>query len=274
MGGLLLPGLDLVHGVDHGVELGRFGLVDQIALIDAGEGSMRGDRHDMEAVGAGELGGLGLGGAGHARQLVVHAEVVLERDRGEGLVLLLDLHALLGLDRLMQALGPASALEDASGELVDDAHFAVLDDVLLVALEQFLGLERRLKLMHEVLRDLVVHVLHAERPFDRFDAGIGGSDRALLLVDVVMDVALQPTDDRCELIVDLGGIGDAARDDERCARLVDEDRVDLVDDAEVETALHLIGPRHRHVVAQIVEAELVVRAIRDVGVVLLTLVLG
>ena len=129
-------------------------------------------------------------GAGHAGELVVQAEVVLQRDRGEGLVLLLDLHALLGLDRLVQALGPAPALEDAAGELVDDLHLAVLDDVVLVALVELLGLERGLELVHEVLRDLVVEVLDAERLLDLLDARLGRRDGALLLVDVVVDVAL------------------------------------------------------------------------------------
>ena len=55
------------------------------------------------------------------------------------------------------------------------------------------------------------------------------------------------------------------RDDERRARLVDQDRVDLVDDGVDVLALDtLLQPEH-HVVAQVVEAELVVRAVRDVG---------
>ncbi len=51
-----------------------------------------------------ELRRLGVGRAGHARELLVHAEIVLEGDRGEGLVLVLDLDAFLGLDRLVQTL--------------------------------------------------------------------------------------------------------------------------------------------------------------------------
>ena len=121
------------------------------------------DRHHGEAVGVHQLGGLGLGRTGHAGELVVHAEVVLQRDRGEGLVLLLDLHALFGLDRLVDALAPAAALEDATGELVDDLHLAVLDDVVLVALVQLLGLQRDRQLVHQVLLHLVVQVLDAER---------------------------------------------------------------------------------------------------------------
>ena len=59
----------------------------------------------------------------------------------------------------------------------------------------------------------------------------------------------------------VGGPGD----DQRGAGLVDQDRVDLVDDGEVVAALHHVLDRVRHVVAQVVEAELVVGAVGDVG---------
>jgi hypothetical protein len=75
----------------------------------------------------------------------------------------LDLDALLGLDRLVQAVGPAPARHLAAGELVDDDDLAVLDDVVDVALEQRVGLER----LVDVVQDLdvldVVEVVDAER---------------------------------------------------------------------------------------------------------------
>ena len=56
--------------------------------------------------------------------------------------------------------------------------------------------------------------------------------------------------------------------DQRRARLVDEDGVDFVDDAIVMVALHLLGDGRRHaVVAQIIEAELGSRAVSDVALV-------
>ena len=58
-----------------------------------------------------------------------------------------------------------------------------------------------------------------------------------------------------------------AGDDQRGAGLVDQDRVDLVDDREVVAALHQLVRRPRHVVAQVVEAELVVGAVGDVALV-------
>lgn len=80
---------------------------------------------------------------------------------------------------------------------------------------------------------------------------------------------LQAGDQLGEVAVPLGGLVGRAGDDQRCTGLVDQDGVDLVDDGEVVAALDelVLGPRH--VVAQVVEAELVVRAVRDVARVLL-----
>jgi ribulose 1,5-bisphosphate synthetase/thiazole synthase len=55
--------------------------------------------------------------------------------------------------------------------------------------------------------------------------------------------------------------------DERCPRLVDQDRVDLVDDGVVVPALYTVLEAECHVVPQVVEAELVVGAVGDVRVV-------
>ena len=269
------------HGLAGGValgdvagdrfELGRLALVDQVAAVVPAHRLVRRDLHDTELVGVHQLGGLGGRRTGHPGELVVHAEVVLQRDRGEGLVLLFDLHAFFGLDGLVDAFTPAPAFEDATGELVDDLHLAAGDEVVLVALVQLLGLERHRHLVDEVLLHLVVEVLDAEGLLDLLDAGVERDDDALVLLDLVVDIALQGADDRGEAVVQLGGVGDPAGDDQRRARLVDEDRVDFVDDRVVVAALGLVGEPTGHVVAEVVEAELVVRAVGDVAGVLLAL---
>ena len=259
---------------DDGVELADLTLVDQVCLVGAHDRDVRRDGNDPELVRAHQLGRLRGRRAGHAGELVVHAEVVLEGDRGEGLVLLFDLHPLLGLDGLVDALTPAPAFQDAAGELVDDLHLTVLDDVVLVPLVELLRLERDLHLVDEVLLDLVVDVLDAERGFDLVDAGLQRNDDALVLLDLVVLVTPEGSDDGREAVVQLGGVGHAAGDDQRRSGLVDEDRVDLVDDRVVVAALGLVDELARHVVAQVVEAHLVVRAVRDVGGVLRPLLGG
>ena len=87
--------------------------------------------------------------AGHAGELFVHAEIVLEGDRGQRLVFRLDRLPLLGLERLVQAFRIAPARHHAAGELVDDDDLAVAHDVVLVALEQLVRTQRLVDVMHD-----------------------------------------------------------------------------------------------------------------------------
>ena len=270
----LAPPAALADVVGAGLELGVLGLVDEVGPVVADHRPVGGHAHHVQVVGGGELAGLGLGRAGHAGQAVVHPVVVLQGDGGQRLVLLLDGHPLLGLHGLVQPVGPAPPLQHPAGELVDDLHLAAVHDVVAVSPVQLLGPQRGLQLVHQVLGDQVVEVVDAEHPLDRVDAVLQRRHRALLLVDLVVDVALQAPGDGREADVELGRVGHLAADDQRGAGLVDEDRVDLVHDAVVVAPLDLLGPGHGHVVAQVVETELVVGAVGDVAGVLGPLELG
>ena len=61
------------------------------------------------------------------------------------------------------------------------------------------------------------------------------------------------------------GVLGRAGDDQRRTGLVHQDRVDLVHDRELVVALHAVVQGEGHVVAQVVEAELVVGAVGDVA---------
>ena len=88
--------------------------------------------------------------------------------------------------------------------------------------------------------------------------------RALRLADL-RGVAVEAARDPREVVIDLRRRLGLAGDDQRSARLVDQDRVDLVHDRELVAALDDAVEGDRHVVAQVVEAELGVRAVDDVG---------
>ncbi len=255
------------------------GAIDDVGIFDAQHLAVGGDDDDVELVDLVELGGFGLGGAGHAGEFFVHAEVVLEGDGGEGLVFLADGDAFLGFDGLMEAVGPAAAGHEAAGELVDDDDFALFDDVLDVALVEGVGLDGDFDVVLEVPVFGVGDVADAEEPFDLLPALVGDGDGAGLLVDDVVAgpglglegldelAEFELGDDEVDAGVLVGGLVGGAGDDERGAGFVDEDGVDFVDDAVVVAALDLVLELELHVVAEIVEAELVVGAVGDVGAV-------
>ena len=120
------------------------------------------------------------------------------------------------------------------------------------------------------------------RNFSAFSTpALGDGDGLVLLVGLVVEVGgpllrlgldavrllarLHERGELGELVVEVGGLLRGAGDDQRRARLVDEDVVHLVDDREAVAALVLVLDGDREVVAQVVEAELGVGAVRHVG---------
>ena len=259
---LLVAVLDLV---DDRLELLALRPEHDVRHVVPNDGLVRRDHADREVVVLLELLGLGVRGARHARELLVHAEEVLVRDRRQRHRLRLDLHALLGLDRLVEAVGPAAPVHRAAGELVDDDDLVVLQEVLLTPAVERVRFERLVHVVNGLDVADVVEVIEAEALLHLLHTLVRERDGAVLLVHGEVFLADQVDDDVVDLVVDVLGEARLPRDDERRAGLVDEDRVDLVDDRVVEAALHHAPERGHHVVAQVVEPELVVRAVGDVA---------
>ena len=151
--------------------------------------------------------------------------------------------------------------------------------VLDVAPVQRVRLDRRFDVMLQVPVLRIGDVADAEQFLDLLPAFVGDGDVLVLLVDhevAGVDLRLarwnvdflalfQLRDDAVHAVVLVGGLFARAADDERRTRFVDQDRIDFVDDGEVVPALHAILQIELHVVAQVVEAELVVGAVGDVG---------
>ncbi len=140
-------GLDLVG---HRAVLAGAVEEHQVRMILADHRAMGGDHHHFQPVDVLEFVGFGVRGAGHAGQLVVHAEQVLEGDRRQRLVLALHRHAFLRFHRLVQAVRPAPARQGAASEFIDDHHLAVADDVVHVALVDRMRAHRRIQVVDHV----------------------------------------------------------------------------------------------------------------------------
>ena len=185
------PAVEPLDLVGDGDELFLLAAVDDVGMLDAAASAVGGNADDVELVDLPEFAGLGHGRAGHAADLLVELEEVLQRDRGQRLVLFLDLHAFLGFDGLVQAVAPLAAFHQAAGELVDDDDLAVLHDVVHVALVEVMGLERvvdQVRPLHVAGR---VEALDAGQPLGLADAFVGQVGRVLFLLDLEVDVLLE-----------------------------------------------------------------------------------
>ena len=155
--------------------------------------------------------------------------------------------------------------------LIDDEDLAAVHDVVAVLEEELLGADRVVEEADQRGVRCLVQVLHAQLVLDLVDARLQDADGLLLLVDLVVLVAREQARDAGKLDVPAVQVPvRGAGNNKGGTGLVDEDGVDLVDDHEGVAALHHVLGDLSHVVAQVVEAKLVVGAVGDVARVHLT----
>src|SRR5208282_2871684 len=255
----------LNYPVHRGIELFAFGAVNDVGILDADQRLVRRDGDDFELVDLVELRRFGFRGSGHAGKLLVHAEIILEGNGGESLVLALDLHAFLRFHCLMQTVGPAPARHLASREFVDDHHFAFFHDIIDIALEERVRAQSLIDVMNDVHVGGVEEIAEIEQTLAFRDAFFGERRGALLFVERVIDFLDELGDYFVDAVILVGGFFGRTGNNQRRASLVDQDRVHFVDDSELVAALNAILQVVLHVVTQVIESEFVVSAEGDVG---------
>ena len=237
-----LPGAGtLLDFLDNRLEFGFFGGEDQVFVVGADHRAVRRDRRHVEVVDFLEFFRFGQRRTGHARELVVHAEEVLEGDGRQRQVFAPNLHAFLRFNRLMQTFREAPTVHQASGELIDDDDFAFLNDVVFVEMIERVGAQRVVEVGDHLGVVGVIKLVDAQRALDLFDAFVGQEGDAILEVDDVVAIRLFVIDalraaflerahDLRELLVQVGRLVRLTGDDQRGTRFVDQDVVHFVDD--------------------------------------------
>ena len=263
---------------------GRF--VDAVQLVIAAADAVGRNNDGFQAVNFLELVGLCVGSAGHTGQFAVKAEVVLERDGRQRLVFSLNLHALFGLYRLVQTITPTAPGHQTAGKFVNDDDFAVLHHIVLIAVIKVVSTQSSVQVVHE--RDVgrvvqrrsggnqaqlrkygfsrLVPLLCEEHLVTFFIHGeVAGLGDSLPGMRVGLALLLgEPGNRFVDRDVELCVIFRLTADDQGCAGLVDQNRVHLIHDGVVQTALYTVRGFVHHVVAQVVEPVFVVSAVGNV----------
>ena len=218
--------------------------------------------------------------AGHTGELFIQAEIILEGDGRKRLVLRLNLHALLGLDRLVQALAIAAAEHDAAGELIHNEHLPILHHIIHIALHYALRADSHVDVVLDCNVVEIHEVVHMKVGFRLFHSLFGEHGRFGFFINDIVGVRLflgvflrillldahhlQTLGELIRLAVKVGGSVALTGDNQRRARFVDQDRVHFIDDAEIMATLHLQLFIGHHIITQVVKAHLVVCAVGDI----------
>ena len=132
----------LLHMVNHRVELHAAGFVYQVFFVFADDRTVGGNHHHIQLVDIPQFLGFRFGRTGHTGQLVVHAEIVLQGHGGVSLRSRFHLNVFLGFDGLVQSVAVTAAFEDTTGLFIHDFHLVVLDDIIHVAFEDRVGFKQ------------------------------------------------------------------------------------------------------------------------------------
>src|SRR3989344_313443 len=140
--------VEFFHAPRNCLELPRFALENKVFMVLALRGFIGRYGDGVKPVHLEELLRGGQCGTCHSCELLVEAEVILERDGSEGTALLLHGHALFRFDGLMQAVAPAPPWLEAAGELVNNDYLTIPHHILFVALVERFGAHSRFEMMH------------------------------------------------------------------------------------------------------------------------------
>ncbi|MNS79883.1 hypothetical protein D3C72_1135470 [compost metagenome] len=127
----------------------RFGHIDQIRHIFTDHWAVRWNDNGIQFVDRAKFERFGIRGTGHARQFFIQTEVVLESDRSQRLVLVLNIDAFFRFHSLVQTIRPATALHGTASVFINDDHFAVFHDVIHIAGEQDVSAQCRSNVVHQ-----------------------------------------------------------------------------------------------------------------------------
>ena len=163
--------------------------VDDIIIVDTLDRFVGWQLEDFQIVDVAELVGFCDGRTGHAGELVIKAEIVLEGDRRQCLVFRLDVEAFLGFDRLVKAFRQTAAFHHPACEFVHQHDLTILDQIILVAVEQFVGAKGLIGMVNN--RDVVGFPERAfqqasliQKLFEQLGTVFGEHNRALFLVEI------------------------------------------------------------------------------------------
>ena len=242
--------------------------------------------HRCQTVNLLEFISFGIGSARHATQFAVQTEIVLECDGRHGLVFGLNGDTFLGFHSLMQSIAPTATCHETAGEFVNNDNFTLLHHIVLIAVVDVIGAQSSREVVHE--RN-VGGVVKASAFRNQARAGQNAlgvfmtlfSQENLVGFFVYREIARLDDTFACArigltllarqhghhlvhgVILRRVVVGLAA-DDERCARFVDQNGVNFVNDGVIEAALHAVFGFVNHVVTQVVKTKFVVGTVCDV----------
>ena len=251
--------------VDCCLVFGNTCFIDNIRIVNTDHRLIGRYNNNRQIINLLELLLLSLSGTGHAGELFVHTEVVLEGNSCQCLAFAFYLYAFLSFDSLMQAFGETTAEHQTAGKFINDDNLTILNHIIAVAVHQSLSLQSAhnlVRVVHTML--IVIQVADAQHFFCLGNTLFGRCYLFLFFINSVILALFHVGNNTGQNLIQLGGFFTGAGDNQRGTRFVNQDTVDLIDNTVIQLTLnHLIFINY-HVITQIVKAEFVICTVSNI----------
>ncbi len=195
--------VELFDPLGHCAILPGRSLEDEIIKVFSRRGPVRRDDDHIEPIDGEKFFLARERGTGHARDLLVHAEIILERDRGIGACLFFYQYAFFCFNRLVQTFAPTATGLHTAREFVNNHNLTILHDVLFILVEECRGAHRGLEVMRIFDTAFGVEIFHPEGLFGFLHPRFGYLDGFLLLVDRIILILTKTMYDLRKLLIEI-----------------------------------------------------------------------
>ena len=172
----------------NSLKLSVNGAIDQVIQVLTLNRAIRWNNLNRNVINLTELCVLGHCSTGHTGELVVHEEVVLERNSCQSLVFFTYLNVLFCLNCLVKTLRITTAFHDTTSKLINNLDFTVDDNILLVTMEHVLSLQCLLQVIYQLARLIVVDVVNVKSTLDLLETNLCCCDGVLCLVHLKVNL--------------------------------------------------------------------------------------
>src|SRR5208283_3963091 len=148
---------------NYSIEFDILGLVNNIREVRPNQRPVSRYHQNFEIIYLCKFGGLSVGSTGHARELIIHPEKILECYSGESLVFTGYLNTLFCLNSLVKPVTPPSARHNPSRKFIDYDHLTVFYDILHVSLVEVVGPQRLKDVMNQLYIIRFIKITDAEK---------------------------------------------------------------------------------------------------------------
>ncbi len=169
----------------------------------------------------------------------------------------------------MQPFTKTATLQESAGKLINNHHLTITDNILLIFLIQRFGFYGCFKMVNILNSFVCIKIIYPQRFFRFFNTGISHHGCITLFIQFKVFTLFKLRCDICKSSVQLLRFFCRSRNDKRCPRLVNENRVNLVNDGKGVPALADIFRVISKMVSKIIKTKLVIRTVSNVSIVCL-----